>query len=363
MIPFQMKRLGVLMEPDPARPEEVEGVLNPAAIRGPDNELYLFPRYVGRGNHSEIGIARVKFNAAGDPVGVERLGIVLKPETDYETWPDGRGGVEDPRITFLEPRNHYVMTYTAWSQHGPRVAIARSDDLFHWERLGLAHFTPFEGVAVENVDDKDGVVFPSFIEDAHGTLSVAMLHRPLFPGTRPEEIADPAVASPSAPGLQNIWISYWHWREHEHRPEPSGRQFVAHRRLAQPMFDWEALKIGSGAPPALCEHGWLLIYHGVQLAPDSAPDHPKYRYSAGVMILDRERPHNILYRSPEPILTPELPEELMGVVDGVVFPTGVDRRDDIGQPRRFDVYYGMADNRIGVATLNVPEVLPAMPHP
>jgi len=27
----------------------------------------------------------------------------------------------------------------------------------------------------------------------------------------------------------------------------------------------------------------------------------------------------------------------------------IDRRDDLGSPDRFDVYYGMADNRIGAA--------------
>jgi predicted GH43/DUF377 family glycosyl hydrolase len=42
-----------------------------------------------------------------------------------------------------------------------------------------------------------------------------------------------------------------------------------------------------------------------------------------------------------------------------VFPTGIDRRDDLGLPDRLDVYYGMADHRIGVARLDLPEVLPA----
>jgi predicted GH43/DUF377 family glycosyl hydrolase len=41
-----------------------------------------------------------------------------------------------------------------------------------------------------------------------------------------------------------------------------------------------------------------------------------------------------------------------------VFPTAIDRRDDLGSPDRFDVYYGMADKRIGVARLDVPERLP-----
>ena len=66
----------------------------------------------------------------------------------------------------------------------------------------------------------------------------------------------------------------------------------------------------------------------------------------------------IRYRSPEPVLTPELPQERIGTVANVVFPTAIDRRDDLGLPDRFDVYYGMADNRIGVARLDVPEFLP-----
>jgi predicted GH43/DUF377 family glycosyl hydrolase len=44
-------------------------------------------------------------------------------------------------------------------------------------------------------------------------------------------------------------------------------------------------------------------------------------------------------------------------VDGVVFPTGVDRRDDVGRPDRIDVYYGMADDRMGVGPLMAPETL------
>ena len=133
---FKLQRLGMLMEPEPGNPQEVEGVLNPAAARGPDGELYLFPRLVARGNYSRIGIARVRFNEAGDPAGVERLGIALEPEADYERRPDGGGGCEDPRITFVEPLQRYMMTYTAFSSRGPRIALALSKDLFHWQRWG-----------------------------------------------------------------------------------------------------------------------------------------------------------------------------------------------------------------------------------
>jgi hypothetical protein len=59
-----------------------------------------------------------------------------------------------------------------------------------------------------------------------------------------------------------------------------------------------------------------------------------------------------------PSAVAELPEERHGTIANVVFPTGIDRRDDLGMPDRFDVYYGMADYRIGVARLDLPDQLP-----
>jgi predicted GH43/DUF377 family glycosyl hydrolase len=128
--------------------------------------------------------------------------------------------------------------------------------------------------------------------------------------------------------------------------------------LATPASPWERLKIGGGTPPILTRHGWLILYHGVSEMADPGDDGHQLCYSAGVMVLSREHPRVIRYRSVEPVLTPELPQERRGVIANVVFPTGIDRRDDLGSPDRFDVYYGMADNRIGVARLDVPDVLP-----
>lgn len=148
------------MVPEPGNPQEAEGVLNPAAVRGPDGQLYLFPRLVARGDYSRIGIARVKFDRSGDPCAVERLGIALEPQADYERRADGGGGCEDPRITFIEPLQRYIMTYAALSSVGPRIALAISSDLFHWQRLGLAIFAPYRGIDFVHVDNKDACLFP-----------------------------------------------------------------------------------------------------------------------------------------------------------------------------------------------------------
>ncbi len=368
---FQLRRLGCIMEPDPDDPHEAEGVLNPASVRGPDDELYLFPRLVARGNYSRIGIARVLFDAAGNPVGVERLGVALEPEASYELRADG-GGYEDPRVTFFEALRLYVMTYTAFSVQGPRIALAVSEDVFHWRRLGLATFAPFPdgpyaGIDFNGVNNKDAVMFPAALPGPDGKPALAMIHRPLFPGTDAHEMVCRPPSRPVDLSRESMWISYCPVEAVGHDLTHLCH-FQTHHRLASPVADWERLKIGSGTPPLLIPDGWLVIYHGVcEAAPvrgetevaKQAGAPRRLQYAAGVMVLDHEHPQTIRYRSPTPILTPELPLEREGTVANVVFPTGTDRRFDRSSPNRVDVYYGMADSRIGAAYLELPKHLPA----
>jgi predicted GH43/DUF377 family glycosyl hydrolase len=150
---------------------------------------------------------------------------------------------------------------------------------------------------------------------------------------------------------ESIWISYC--ATALNGDAPMGHCiFGSHHRLASPVAPWERLKIGGGTPPVITRHGWLTVYHGVCQSAIG------FCYSAGLMMLSEEHPQDILYRSSEPVLIPELPLEQVGTVGNVVFPTGIDRRDDLGLQDCFDVYYGMADNRIGVARLVVPDALP-----
>ena len=82
---------------------------------------------------------------------------------------------------------------------------------------------------------------------------------------------------------------------------------------------------------------------------DAIADHPDRYLSTGY--LAGVLPHLA-------VLAPALPQERSGTIANVVFPTGIARRDDLGMPDRFDGYYGMDDDRIGVARLDLPEVLP-----
>lgn len=351
--PFKVERLGVVMRPDPGRPEECGGVLNPGAARGADGELYLFPRIVGERNFSRIGVARVLFD--GDvPIGVERLGYALEPQEPYELRPqDGTGGCEDPRVTFVEPLGLYVMSYVAWGEKGPRIALAISENLFKWERLGLVDFQPDVqaryGVIFNNYHNKDAAFVPDAMQLQDGTMVLGMFHRPFY-----EADDAPYAISESLP---SIWASGceldWALRDVKYL-----RVMRKHALVIDPESEWEDLRVGVGTPPIRSPFGYLMVYHGVsgKIGVDGGPN--RVLYVAGVLTLRREKDRLMQYRSKTPILIPETAEESSGIVDNVVFPTGVDDRGN----GTIDIYYGMADKYIGAARMWLPSSLPEQPR-
>jgi predicted GH43/DUF377 family glycosyl hydrolase len=110
---------------------------------------------------------------------------------------------------------------------------------------------------------------------------------------------------------------------------------------------WGRLKNGAGTPPVKTSAGWLSFFHGVDALEHA--DGPSLYYRAGIVIHDIERPDRVVYRSQEPLLDPQTPDERVGIVNDVVFPTGIDVRRE----GEYDVYYGAADARIACARVNV----------
>lgn len=334
------------MSADPGDPLEAEGVLNPGTAWGADGELYLYPRVVAAGNVSRIARARVTI-VDGVPVGVERLGIVLSPD---ERWEHGRrnAGVEDPRITFLEPIGLHVMTYIAYGPLGPKPALAVSSDTIEWRRLGPIHFEyqPELETDLNLFPNKDIVFFPELVTAPDGRQSLALLHRPMWDldWLRPGEGArTPAGIDDDRP---SIWIGYVDLEAVQRDPAALTR-VLGSSMIAAPEMAYETAKIGAGPSPLRVPEGWLLLHHGVSGAtPKGFELAHGSRYSAGAMLLDAADPRCVIARSAEPLLEPETSEELHGTLGNVVFPTAIEQIGD----RRF-VFYGMADSSIGVAEL------------
>ena len=342
----RVTRLGVVLEPS-GDPHEVEGVLNPAATRTREGQLAAHPRVVAEGNVSRVALVEAD---EGRRV-FRRLGYALEPQVAYEFRPPGRGyGCEDPRVTFVPVLDAYVMAYTAFGPPGPRIALALSRDGHVWERLGVVDFS---AAGFIDQDDKDGMFFPEPVVSPGGEPSLALYHRPMhrlsmmtdyypFPaavlGMKPEERESIRIAYVSLDAVRA-----------ERRALLEVRESVL---VVAPTGDWGQLKTGGGTPPVAIDEGWLSLYHAVDMVETAPGEKLTRRYSAGILIHDRERPHIVRYRSPQPIMAPQHVDELRGTVNNVVFPTGLDHVPG-DPPRTFEIYYGMADSRVGRARLEV----------
>ena len=213
----------------------------------------------------------------------------------------------------------------------------------HWRRRGLVQFAPHHGFDLGTVDNKDAMLFPEPVPAPDRRPALALIHRPDLRLRRPDGVR---VRAP-LPGLRekrpSMWLSYapLDALAADRRPV-----FGQHHLLAGPAQPWERLKVGGGTPPLRVGDAWLLLYHGVTGRIVEGQDQQRgVHYRAGLLLLDGQDPRRILYRSAQSILAPDAAAERLGVVPRVVFPTGLDARPD----GALDIYYGMADTRIGVA--------------
>jgi predicted GH43/DUF377 family glycosyl hydrolase len=111
---------------------------------------------------------------------------------------------------------------------------------------------------------------------------------------------------------------------------------------------WDSKKVGAGAPPLETKDGWLMIYQSVGYQ-------DPHRYKIGAMMLDKNNPEKVLYRTNAPIIEPDEPYENEGFKSGVVYPCGA-----VIMNGNLNVYYGGADTVVCAATTNLDEFLDEM---
>jgi predicted GH43/DUF377 family glycosyl hydrolase len=283
-------------------PFPANAAFNPGAARIGD-ETILLVRVEDLRGISNLHVAR-----SADGVGSWRFDPepLLTPDPDLH--PEEIWGCEDPRLTWLESRREWAITYTAYSRRGPLVSLAMTRDFRSAKRLGPA-MPP---------EDKDAALFPR----QFGRRWL-MIHRP----------------TPLRGGA-HMWVSY----------SPDLRHWGDHTLLLEAREGawWDAGKIGLGPPPLETKEGWLVLYHGVHQTAGG----PIYR--VGFALLDLDEPTVILRRSDEWVFGPRAPYERAGDVDQVVFPCGWVADEDADT---LFLYYGAADTAVGVATARLSQVL------
>ncbi len=277
-------------------PYPVETVHNAGVAKFNGKYIMLFRSHRASGR-SIIGIAEsndgFNFTSREEPFMTPSKEAIF---SEYEEF-----GVEDPRITPLE--GVYYITYSAYSKHGVRIGLARTEDFESVERFAF----------ITQADYRNTVIFPEQINGKYVKLD------------RPHSDISP----------WSIWISY----------SPDLRYWGDSRVVMKPVtYHWDEMKIGPGAVPIRTKKGWLSIYHGVFPTMDGCV------YRLGAALHKLNDPATVLGVSDQWILQPEDPWEVTGYVHNVVFSCAAVPEDD----GTLKLYWGGADKVmcVGTAVIN-----------
>ena len=242
-------------------PYPAHTVFNAAACQVHD-ETVLLVRVEDRRGHSHLTVARSKD-------GISNWQIDAKPSfaADLANHAEEAWGIEDPRVTWVEDRGHWVIAYTAYSPSGPLVSLAETKDFISFNRIG----------AVMPPENKDAAVFPRrFCKSL---------------------CDDPSAGRQRQGRCQHVDLLLA-----QHGPLGRAPGSYARRHGAW----WDAGKIGLGPPPLETAEGWLVLYHGVRVTAGGC------LYRLGLALLDLDDPGRVIRRSDEWVFAPELPLRASG---------------------------------------------------
>lgn len=304
---------------------EIQGTFNPTVFQDEDNVLHLFYRAIGADGISRIGYAQSEDGITiskrlPHPIfeptpgyGMPDAAKTTEPigyNPAYYTSGGGWGGAEDPRVVKIGETIY--MTYVAFEGWNS-IRIALTQISVRDFKAGKWYWKKPIFLSSASEINKNWVMFP---EKIHGKF--AILH-----GISPTILVDYVKSFDSFDGSVFIKSS---------APQGGREKF------------WDNRMRGAGPSPLKTSIGWLLLYHAQE-------NREPHKYKLGAMILDKDDPTKILYRSNHPILSPEMDYE-NDSKPGVVYASGaVVRGDDLF------VYYGGGDKVVCVASTPLKKLL------
>ncbi|MFP4053194.1 MAG: glycoside hydrolase family 130 protein [Phycisphaerae bacterium] len=230
---------------------------------------------------------------------------------DNPTWNEAASTVYyDPRVTWID--GEYKVLLAVQSTSECRVAMFRSDDL---QTLEFVNY-------INAPDNRNMAIFPEKSKDGR----YMRLERPNLP---------------AAGGKGDVWLSHSpdliHWGD-------------SYRCLrTSQVWNYAISGLGPSTVPYKTDEGWLIIFHAIM------NNCTTREYSVGAALLDLDRPWEVKHVTNYPILYPDAPYEMTGLVEHVCFPCG-----KIVEPDgTVKVYYGGADTVQCVAMGRLGEVIEA----
>jgi predicted GH43/DUF377 family glycosyl hydrolase len=268
------------------------GAFNPSAMRLKSKTILLFRA------QDKKGISSIGFASSSDGLHFQiEDRPVLAAEEAYEKG----GGIEDPRLHEIEKK--YYLTYTGYNGKDAQLCLALSEDLRHFNRLGVI-MPAYKGTWNKQWT-KSGAIVGQKINGKYWMY---------YLGTA-NNVDEMGLASSA---------DLIHWTDATDKPVLPHRSAMFDSRVVEP-----------GPAPIITGDGILLIYNGAD---------DKLVYRTGWALFDKQNPSKLIARSQTPIFEPSESWELDGQVPNVVFVEGA-----IQVGKKLRLYYGGADKFTGVA--------------
>lgn len=313
----------------------IEGtaLCNPSAVLHPrfdangDAAFVMSVRGMGEGHHSSIGFRTGSVSAGGavtvDPPGPHPRTAPALPGglngsaysveftntteiSERVLWPHApaeRHGMEDARfVRFVHASGDvsYYATYTAYDGINVTQQLLETTDFTSFTA------SPVVGAAARG---KGLALFPRMVGGRYAALS------------RSDRETNAVAFSDDV------------------------RRWTTAHTIQVPTRAWEILQLGNCGSPIETEAGWLVLTHGVG---------PMRTYALGALLLDLDDPRRVIARSDAPILAPGRGER-GGYVPNVVYSCGAFAHHDT-----LVLPYGVADQRIAIATLSIEQLLSSL---
>lgn len=269
------------------------------------------------GIHVAMSEDGINFEINKEPLCSSRKWVDLPGE--YDCW------VIDPRITKIDD-TYYIVRPAQIRPGGNNLDIGPAAILEKTKDFKTLDFIDCIALPTNRVP----CLFPEKINGMYVRLdrpySVVRVNEPS--NSRDDKI------------VHGMWISY----------SPDLVYWGHHRPLLYPPLSFANYKVGP-TPPIKTKDGWLEIIHGVYL------ENREWCYSIGAILLDLKDPSKVISVLDHWILTPTEPYEINGRAENVVFTCGAiaDENADI-----IRVYYGAADECIGLASGKLSELMDAL---
>ena len=291
---------------------------------------------------SGIGIgertSRIGFAESQDGIHIQRhIRPVLFPSADGQEENEWPGGCEDPRVCVTQAGN-YVMLYTQWNRKLARLGVATSRDLIHWKKHGPAFEKAYNGKFIQGWSKSASIITKLL----NGKQVIARIQ-----GKYWMYWGEQHVYAATSSDLINWWPV-----------TDAGGELKELMSPRAGYFDSDLTECG---PPAIwTTRGIVLLYNGKNKAGETGDKRfTANTYSAGQALFDARDPMKLIDRLDVPFFRPIESFEKSGqYAAGTVFIEGM-----AYFKKKWFMYYGCADSKVGVAIYDPSHPGPPDPLP